>query len=110
MGFQNYDPFDVRPADDLVEAAKARAAAAMAAEEIQDDLSFFGAKAEETKASDVSSPTQEGGSPASSRPPGFEDEFHVDVSLRTCRGVAFQYPFDVLNSCVNYLPLFRPTH
>ncbi|VDK28333.1 unnamed protein product [Gongylonema pulchrum] len=75
---ESYDPFDVRPADDLVEAAKTRAAAVIAAEETQDDLSFFSAKVDERK-SDVSTPTQEGGSPASSRPPGFEDEFRADA-------------------------------
>lgn len=80
--FQNYDPFDVRPAEDLVEAAKARAAAATLSEEAREDISFFGGKVDEKSRSDASSPTQEGGSPASSRPPGFEDEFRVDVSFQ----------------------------
>uniref|UniRef100_A0A915Q747 Uncharacterized protein n=1 Tax=Setaria digitata TaxID=48799 RepID=A0A915Q747_9BILA len=74
---EDYDPFNVRSADDLVEEAKARAAAAIAAEEIHDDLNLFATKLTEQR-SDISSPTQEGGSPASSRPAGFDDEFQVE--------------------------------
>lgn len=64
----------------MVKEAKARAAAAIAAEETQEDINFFATKVNEQK-SDISSPTQEGGSPASSRPAGFDDEFRVEVSF-----------------------------
>lgn len=77
---QEYDPFDIKPAEDVFEAAKAKAAADSAAAEAQRDLALFGGAAE-TRESPLSTPTQEGGSPASSRPPGFEDEFHVDVKI-----------------------------
>ncbi|MCP9259749.1 Protein stoned-B [Dirofilaria immitis] len=46
---EDYDPFNVCPADDLVKEAKARVAAAIAAEEIQDDINFFTAKVDEQK-------------------------------------------------------------
>ncbi|OZC12176.1 hypothetical protein X798_00697 [Onchocerca flexuosa] len=74
---EDYDPFNVCSADDLVKEAKARVAAAIAAEETQEDINFFATKVNEQK-SDISSPTQEGGSPASSRPAGFDDEFRVE--------------------------------
>ncbi|VDK67078.1 unnamed protein product [Onchocerca ochengi] len=74
---EDYDPFNICSADDLVKEAKARAAAAIAAEETQEDINFFATKVNEQK-SDISSPTQEGGSPASSRPAGFDDEFRVE--------------------------------
>ncbi|VDM44781.1 unnamed protein product [Toxocara canis] len=75
---ENYDPFDVRSAEDLVEAAKARAAAEAAAIEAQDDLDFFGGAVHEERHSTLSSPTPEGDSPVSSRPTCFEDDFRVD--------------------------------
>ncbi|KAL3985233.1 Adaptor complexes medium subunit family protein [Acanthocheilonema viteae] len=74
---QEYDPFNVCSADELVKEAKARVAAVIAAEETKEDIDFFATKINEQK-SDVSSPTQEGGSPASSRPLGFDDEFQVE--------------------------------
>ncbi|VDK69127.1 unnamed protein product [Anisakis simplex] len=77
---QSYDPFDVRSAEDLVEAAKERAAAEVAAAQAQEDVDFFGGGIGGDRRSVASSPTPEGGSPASSRPTGFEDEFRVDVS------------------------------
>uniref|UniRef100_A0A9J2P5U7 MHD domain-containing protein n=1 Tax=Ascaris lumbricoides TaxID=6252 RepID=A0A9J2P5U7_ASCLU len=75
---ESYDPFDVRSAEDLVEAAKARAAAEAAAIEAQNDIDFFGGGIPEEGHSTLSSPTPEGGSPVSSRPTGFEDDFRVD--------------------------------
>ncbi|EJW79860.1 hypothetical protein WUBG_09231 [Wuchereria bancrofti] len=38
---EDYDPFNVRSADDLVKEAKARVAAALAAEETEKDVNFF---------------------------------------------------------------------
>ncbi|VDN94889.1 unnamed protein product [Brugia pahangi] len=76
---EDYDPFNVPSADDLVKEAKLRAAAALAAEETEEDINFFAtAKINEEKKSDISTPTQEGGSPASSRPAGFDDEFRME--------------------------------
>uniref|UniRef100_A0A0R3RHW6 Tudor domain-containing protein n=1 Tax=Elaeophora elaphi TaxID=1147741 RepID=A0A0R3RHW6_9BILA len=75
---ENYDPFIVCSADDLVKEAKARAAAAIAAEETQEDIDFFATTKTNEPKSDVSSPTQEGDSPASSRTPGFDDEFRLE--------------------------------
>lgn len=65
----------------MVREAKARVAAVIAAEETQGDINFFATTKVTEEKSDVSSPTQEGGSPASSRPIGFDDEFRVEVSF-----------------------------
>lgn len=63
-----------------MEEAKNRAATEAVATEVQDDLAFFGGAVAENRKSASSTPTQEGGSPSSSRPAGFEDEFQVEVS------------------------------
>ena len=77
---QNYDPFDTRPAEDIFEVARNRAAAEAMAEEAKADLDFFGG-VKDVSHSALSTPTQEGGSVASARPAGFDEEFHVDVSV-----------------------------
>ncbi|VDN08040.1 unnamed protein product [Thelazia callipaeda] len=74
---EDYDPFDVPAADDLVQAAKVRAAQLIASEKAQENVDLFAIKIDGKK-SDASSPTQEGGSPASSRPAGFEDDFQLE--------------------------------
>ncbi|CAJ0566958.1 unnamed protein product, partial [Mesorhabditis spiculigera] len=71
----NYDPFDVRPVEDIVAAAKAKAEAAKMSSDGQDD-DYFGAT---DRRSNLSTPTQEGGSPISARPTGFEDEFKCEA-------------------------------
>uniref|UniRef100_A0A0N5AIT8 MHD domain-containing protein n=1 Tax=Syphacia muris TaxID=451379 RepID=A0A0N5AIT8_9BILA len=76
---QNYDPFEVKPPEAVFEAAKSKAAAESAAAEAQQDLDFFGG-INEVLESGVSTPT-EGASPASSRPAGFDDDFHPDSPL-----------------------------
>ncbi|CAG9541006.1 unnamed protein product, partial [Cercopithifilaria johnstoni] len=76
---EDYDPFNVCSADDLVKEAKARVAAVIAAEETEKDINLFATTTKiNQQKSDISSSTQEGGSPASSRPLGFDDEFRVE--------------------------------
>ncbi|CAJ0957090.1 unnamed protein product, partial [Mesorhabditis belari] len=71
----NYDPFDVRPVEDIVAAAKAKAEAAKLTADGHDDMDYFG----NTEArSTHSTPTPEGGSPISARPTGFDDEFKAE--------------------------------
>lgn len=65
----------------MVNEAKTRAAEIIAAEETKGDIGFFATTKINEEKSDVSSTTQEGGSPASSRPLGFDDEFRVEVSF-----------------------------
>uniref|UniRef100_A0A914CC02 Uncharacterized protein n=1 Tax=Acrobeloides nanus TaxID=290746 RepID=A0A914CC02_9BILA len=71
----NYDPFDVRPVEDILEQAKQKAAIEAAKQEAQEDLEFYGGR----PSSRLSTPTPEGGSPASARPIGFEDDFRAVV-------------------------------
>ncbi|KAE9548682.1 hypothetical protein FO519_008104 [Halicephalobus sp. NKZ332] len=63
-----FDPFDVRPAEDIV--AKAKEKASLIATKLEDDPDYL-----QRPSSAYSSPTPEGGSPVSSRPIGFDDEF-----------------------------------
>uniref|UniRef100_A0A1I7XFV7 ERCC4 domain-containing protein n=1 Tax=Heterorhabditis bacteriophora TaxID=37862 RepID=A0A1I7XFV7_HETBA len=71
----DYDPFAVRPVEDIVAAAKAKAEEARLAKEAQDDLDFFGGGRHSPA---LSTPTPEGGSPISHRPVGFEDDFKCE--------------------------------
>ncbi len=71
----------MQPIDDIVAAAKANAEAELLARETEEDMDFFGhiavPKRMDNSGSGISSPTPEGGSPASFRPIGFDDEFRV---------------------------------
>uniref|UniRef100_A0A7E4UXB1 PH domain-containing protein n=1 Tax=Panagrellus redivivus TaxID=6233 RepID=A0A7E4UXB1_PANRE len=69
-GGDTYDPFDIRPAEDIVAQAKERATLIAARADDEADFDYL-----QRPTSALSSPTPEGGSPASSRPCGFEDEF-----------------------------------
>ncbi|KAK0409720.1 hypothetical protein QR680_004712 [Steinernema hermaphroditum] len=72
---QAYDPFEVRPVEEIVAEVKARAAAEAAALEAAEDLEFFAGTSHHNGHSNLSTPTPEGGSPVSSRPIGFDDDF-----------------------------------
>lgn len=76
----------MRTVDEIVAEAKAKAEAEALAAEAADDLDFFGlgVRSHENGGSGQSSPTPEGGSPASARPPGFDDEFRPRGEVRLC--------------------------
>ncbi|VDO21728.1 unnamed protein product [Haemonchus placei] len=79
---EEYDPFAVQPAEDLLAAAKAKAEQARLAKEANDDHWFF------RQSPDLSTPTPEGGSPVTSpthRPDAFEDDFK-------CEGMDLETP------------------
>ncbi|XGW01653.1 hypothetical protein V3C99_014068 [Haemonchus contortus] len=82
---EEYDPFAVQPAEDLLAAAKAKAEQARLAKEANDDVDFLGGA---RQSPDLSTPTPEGGSPATSpthRPDAFEDDFK-------CEGMDLETP------------------
>ncbi|KAK5982653.1 Adaptor complexe medium subunit family protein, partial [Trichostrongylus colubriformis] len=75
---EDYDPFAVQPVEDIMAAARAKAEEALMAKEAQDDVDFFGGT---RQSPELSTPTQEGGSPAASpshRPDAFEDDFKCE--------------------------------
>ncbi|WKY09923.1 hypothetical protein Q1695_002350 [Nippostrongylus brasiliensis] len=76
---EDYDPFAVRPVEDIVAAAKAKAEEARLNKEAHDDVDFFGGARQSPT---LSTPTPEGGSPLGSpshRPDGFEDDFKCEA-------------------------------
>uniref|UniRef100_A0AC34GPI7 SHD domain-containing protein n=1 Tax=Panagrolaimus sp. ES5 TaxID=591445 RepID=A0AC34GPI7_9BILA len=68
-GGDDFDPFDIKPAEDIVAQAKERANLIAQREDQDQDIDYL------HPSSNGSTPTPEGGSPISSRPVGFEDEF-----------------------------------
>ncbi|VDK50505.1 unnamed protein product [Cylicostephanus goldi] len=82
---EDYDPFAVRPVEDIVAAARAKAEEVRMAKEVQDDVDFFSGSRHSPA---LSTPTPEGGSPVASptpRPEGFEDDFK-------CEGMDMETP------------------
>ncbi|CAI4223256.1 unnamed protein product [Auanema sp. JU1783] len=72
---ETYDPFAVDAVEDIVAAAKAKAAEVQQQCTEKDDVDFYALG----RQSRLSSPTPEGGSPVSHRPEGFEDNFKCNV-------------------------------
>ncbi|MFH4979047.1 hypothetical protein AB6A40_005756 [Gnathostoma spinigerum] len=75
---ESTDPFDVKSAEEILDAAEAKVAEKVAAEEVQKDIDFFSTAAVTDRESAESSSTTEGGSPVSTRPSGFEDDFRAE--------------------------------
>ncbi|KAK6040010.1 adaptor complexe medium subunit family protein [Cooperia oncophora] len=76
---EDYDPFAVRPVEDIVADAKAKAEEARLKKEANDDVDFFGGT---RQSPELSTPTPEGGSAVTSpshRPDAFEDDFKCEV-------------------------------
>ncbi|CAD6189507.1 unnamed protein product [Caenorhabditis auriculariae] len=95
----SYDPFAVRPVEDVVAMAKAKAEEAAAAAADDDDF-FVG----DRHSPALSTPTPEGGSPLSQRPNRFEDDFK-------CEGMGLDTPTplydeDDTEPLTEYLPRF----
>ncbi|KAK6036920.1 hypothetical protein COOONC_25575, partial [Cooperia oncophora] len=82
---EDYDPFAVRPVEDIVADAKAKAEEARLKKEANDDVDFFGGT---RQSPELSTPTPEGGSAVTSpshRPDAFEDDFK-------CEGMDMETP------------------
>ncbi|RCN38023.1 hypothetical protein ANCCAN_16054 [Ancylostoma caninum] len=82
---EDYDPFAVRPVEDIVAAARAKAEEVRMAKEAQEDVDFFSGSRHSPA---LSTPTPEGGSPVASpthRPEGFDDDFK-------CEGMDLETP------------------
>ncbi len=74
---QTYDPFDVRPVDEIVADAKAKAQAAIDAQQAREDMEFFGGGAYATARENGEGTSSPEPDEAADRPAGFEDEFRV---------------------------------
>lgn len=77
--------------DEIIEEAKKKVELEKSKLEAHDDVEFFGARS----GSRLSTPTPEGGSPTSSRPMGFEDDFKATVRASDSAGVSLFLIFRV---------------